>query len=113
MFKAILFDDLFLLQFSDFQYDVYLQTYIEQNERKVNGKHLKAILPGLILLFGYGAHLIWGINHMEFDDEHSSYQLRDVMLIVYYSGGIGGAFIGAGLVTIFHKKNIYVSEGMR
>lgn len=96
---------------------------------------MKAILPGLILLFGHGTQLIWAINQMPyifdidiqipFEDssDNESFILEDhinncsrdllpaeIMILAYYVGGICGALIGAGLVTTFRKNIIYVSK---
>lgn len=77
-------------------------------------KYLKAIVPGLILLFGHGTHLIWALNQMPYNPDDvrfdgNVYTLRDIMILVYYIGGILGALIGAGLVSTFQKQIIYVS----
>lgn len=78
------------------------------------GESLIAISPCIFLLLGHGTHLIWALNLLPFfnvvvKNKYDTSDLEDEAIIVYYFGGILGAVIGAGLITIARKKAIYVS----
>lgn len=60
--------------------------------------------------------MIWALNQMPYSiddarfDSNTIFLLSDLMIIIYYSGAIVGAFIGAALVGTFRKNSVYVSE---